>query len=228
MEIKSIKRNANFISMGKFRIWINPNQYNIDEVKSITHKYNYRMHIFITNGDCVNDNLKWFLANFFYDAEKMPSVTVHIPAALRDIKPVIEKFRNDLYGEDSFFLHPLRIRVFCEKNGVRFAIDNWKLDPQHFLHFRYGEKSMEITVDMGISEYDGYDAHFREFGGEPGAVKNKMNARFPEVFKDRIIADFKTATPPGILKTFKNDDEIWEYINQGKVVSVTTERRKDK
>ena len=45
----------------------------------------------------------------------------------------------------------------------------------------------------------------------------------PELFKDQIIENFKKATPELILKSFKDDNDIWDYINKNGEWSVKEE-----
>ena len=45
-----------------------------------------------------------------------------------------------------------------------------------------------------------------------GYFANESEERHPELFKDEIIANFKATTPLGILKTFKSEEDIWNYI----------------
>jgi hypothetical protein len=49
---------------------------------------------------------------------------------------------------------------------------------------------------------------------DPGIFETAEMRLNPNMFKDKLIEGFKKSCPPGILKTFKTDDEIWDYIMQ--------------
>lgn len=64
--------------------------------------------------------------------------------------------------------------------------------------------SINIHLSDSISNAHSY--------GFEGIFSSKYRRNDPELFKNEIIKSFKKQTPNGIIKSFKNDDEIWEFI----------------
>ncbi len=207
---------TNNIVLERNHIWINPTKDNIKDVAYSTGKAHWRVHVFITDGDVINDNLREFLCTFYYEGGGEPVVTIHVPKSMSDMKVVIDHMMDKAFEEDSWFTRRPRFHVIAESRGAKFKIYEWsrRSGKEVYLNFRFENDRLRTVIDMNTYMFDGYDCHFRKFGGEPGAVKNYMQCRFPELFKDKILASFKESCPEGILKSFKNDDDIWGFILQ--------------
>lgn len=200
-------------NLGKCLVWVNPNlEESVKMVLKMDNKRHHRMHVFITNPGIIKGNVfKRFIEAFFYNPFDIPTLTIHIHHSMPDFREVLEKvIIHDLDSMNA--VKENRIKIVAERRGASFIFPN---DKHRHLDFIWrDDNKLDIRVSSEVYNVGGYDGPFRKFGGKPGAVKNWVQAWFPETFKDKIIASFKESCPENILKSFKTDDEIWAFINQ--------------
>lgn len=207
LKVSGVNVHDNMIKIGNKCIWLDPGMENIMDVRNIPHKRNMRMHVFMSGvKSFMKDGLLEFLSEFFYTAGDNPSVTIHLPPEMHDLKVVARNFVDRI--ELANGCPRPKVIISCEKQPVKFRIPG-KIDN---VSFSYEDDSIEVTVKIvskHLSEY--IPKHMAGSGLCPGVVKNNVQAIFPELFKDKMIARFKEICPEGILKSFGGDD-IWNYI----------------
>lgn len=214
--IHNLTRADEMYAMGNFRFWFNPSRDAINTVKELTHLRHRRVHIFLFSTMCLKPYLGEFIGEFYKDISGVPSMTIHIPKNMEDMAVVVRniidnEWRRNEWNESRELFHP-RISIVCERHGCSFR-SPYQSRP-YYLTVRYEKDRAFISMDINNLQYFGYDPNFRKFGGKPGAVKNYVQATYPDLFRDKIIAGFKESCPPGILNTFKTEEEIWDYIVQ--------------
>lgn len=216
--------------VGNTHIFVNPGSkadhgFAKEIVKTITNKRNFKFHIFIFNAWVLDDENKdqfvELIKALIDNPSDMPKIVIHIPNRMSDIK-VLCDYVLDEAGIPTF-VKESRIKYALERRGCSFKIPR---DPRtsYLMTFDYSYRSVEIKIEVKSFEFSGFDPSYCSFGGKPGAVKNLVQAVHPELFRDKIIAGFKESCPEGILKTFKTDDEIWEYITENGEWSVKEEK----
>lgn len=195
--------------MGNKHIYVNPTDECLQhKAKAVGNKKEKRVHIFLPSAYILrNDNFKKFMEAWFTDPKDVPSVTIHIGKNMPDMKVVLTQYY--IPRLDTVVKAP-SIKVFCEDQVL------FKIRDSHpfFIKFAWN-KIGKLVVNLEIESYpqSGYEKHYCDH--QPASVvMNEIQAAFPSVFKDRMIQAFKEKCPPGILKIFKSDDAVWEYILQ--------------
>ena len=180
--------NRNYIKFRNIILFFNPTDDQFEVAMNIIKK-GHRIHIFITSAD----NAIKYLKDFIDCINKEAKVFIHIPKNVADIKVIVDDIIKDIPN----------VKSLCEKVGPIFYMDDYSLD----LEIRYDKDTIVITVNIDRIVYDKY--HYSE-----GAITTYPMKVKPDLFKDRIIKKFKRICPKGILSSFKDDEDIWNYIMQ--------------
>lgn len=88
-------------------------------------------------------------------------------------------------------------QILTERRGVSFGISN-----TNTLDVRYLGKSIESAIVLTTDTMNAA-------GKDP---VDETTGRAIDLFKDEIIARFKAVTPLGILKSFTNEEDIWDFV----------------
>lgn len=164
-----------------------------DEIKK-----NYRVHIFITSPYIFNE--EW--------EKNMDRLTdwakyyIHIPKTLADIKIIADEYINRLTE------HKV-IRSILEKNGPIFSTPFIRGRVGRYpIKVSYNKDHIDISLKLGCESFGDY------YIKNGGAIRTSPMRVNPNLFKDKIIENFKQSCPEAILKAFKDDEDIWNYITQ--------------
>jgi len=195
---------SNYVRSKNMLIMLNPTAEDIKDMEDVI-KQNYRVHIFITSPYIFTEEFNAAFDNLTDWAKYY----IHVPKVIKDLK---------IIAEDA--IRPLRehkeIKVILEKKGPLFATPC--IRGGHFpIKVNYNDNAIEINLRLGVSSYGSY------FLNNNGAIQTTPMAINPALFKDQIIENFKKATPELILKSFRDDNDIWDYINKNGEWSVKEE-----
>lgn len=173
---------------------------------------NQKIHLFICKYDSkVNESIIYILKHFSAGCK----IVIHIPKLTKDLKITLE---NDI--EEFVRINKIEYpvcKIITERSGPSFKVHgkNWSFvndSITDIVNIVYSNKGIHISYSIFDVKYSNYTYHELRISKKPGAVRTKPQRDNPELFKDLIIKQFKEATPDGILKAFKNDNEIWDYI----------------
>lgn len=151
------------------------------------------IHIFIARlsdiNPWLNNSVLWLLD----EIDDMSKVVIHVPKKLKDLRKILDKTFEKVTD--------IRFHIISEKVLPSFAInDRFDLDVVY--------DGMYINSIVTVTAVPTMEVH------EDRAIQNEAQAAEPGLFKSRIIRNFKAITPLSILKSFKNEDDIWDYIIQ--------------
>lgn len=196
----------------KHHIFIDPVYVNTPHVPElldkIAKKGNQHVHIFISEWyKEANLRVIEFIGFLNRDPASGLKIYIHVPKMDPQIGNIMDAAINGIRS---------KVRVIREGRGVSYFAS------EDILKGRFYQLTLSYELDglkVGIST-GSYTA--RSLGGIMGNP-NPMNSNGPladedilnnmDVFKDKIINGFKAACPPGILKGFKDDEDIWTFIN---------------
>ena len=197
---KHVENYNNYIHFRNIHVIINPSDKNInDNLESIKDKSNQVIHIFLLDFKRI-DKVESIIN--LYPKSK---IIIHIPYQVKDIKKYLDSLNIDAFKNKN-------VKVFIERKGPSFCIaENINGYYQKFnLNVKYNDDGVETSISIHNTDYPNYKIKY--LGGEGGAIKTILQRDNPELFKKEIINNFRSSCPKGILKTFKSDNEIWDYI----------------
>lgn len=203
-----IKIDGGYIKIGNIHVLIGIDSKSIINIKAIEDVSNQNVHIFLTSPDDINDDFREIVkvVSMFMDDTRL---TVHIPRFIRDTKPLIDI--KQFVTIDGRKVHPYCTLV-CESKGPSFRIPG----TDKMLDITYTKKGVMAAVRVYDKQYTGYKVRGCDQNSKDpkarGAVNSIPRMNNPEMFKNEIIKSFKESCPDGILSSFRNDDDIWEYI----------------
>lgn len=177
--------------------------------KTLVKNQNY--HFFVSSIKQVNNDLKDLVGRAQNYARK---VIIHIPKSLDDVRVAVKL----LLGEE------LKYKIVVERFGPVFSLENPRMK-DWLLRIRYEKGSIATSIDLMSKGIDTLSYHSGMDHDSP--VGNIIRQLHPAMFKDKIIKQFKSVTPDGILKSFKSDDDIWDYIMQSGEWNVRIEDKKE-
>lgn len=223
LSINKIEITSGYYKLGIQNILFNPDS---QDVASLVNNINSRqkIHIFITNWD--EDALINILTCLDCAVSTISKVYIHIPKICSDLKKIIineidnkYKYKILIEGNNATKFSTERgiyrkCRRECIISDVPLTSDaTLSIDVQNFnlvaelnmLTFNEGHNGIwKINlVNLPI--------HKSDFNRE-GVFSSKYRTENPDLFRDEIIKDFKRKTPKGIINSFINDDDIWDYI----------------
>jgi hypothetical protein len=226
-KLKLFMDNPNYMCISNTHIFINFDNKDLEQLNILKPGSVDTVHIFITTHSAINASLKMFIEkykNLVIDGKKYNvRIILHLPVAVKEFVPLVKKF---LGPEEGY-------KLLVERKGPKFSLDTYP-DSFHsiytWLEIIYGENSLKLDITRSINsnwigsygkggyptiiKFPEYPYNIIDKENDPGIFESAQMRLDPDMFRDKIIKAFKEKTPEGILKSFKNDDEIWEYIMQ--------------
>lgn len=191
---KNITMYGNYIHFKDMHIFNNINDINISIADNFKDKINQRIHIFITTHQCID-----ILKSLIKICNKA-KIFIHVPYHVKDIKKYLDIELEDFPN----------VKVFLERKGPSFSINEYT----HGFYYKmmldviYNEDEVLMSINLHRTSFQSYFiSHCKH-----GAIKTNLQKEYPELYRDEIIQNFKDETPKGILKSFKDDNDIWNYI----------------
>lgn len=118
-------------------------------------------------------------------------IVVHVPHELSELKDEIEKISGDLDGKT--------MRFICERKMPEFHNENYRL-------------IIEYIRNSCMYAHIGCILHTNLMPVNDNPIQNTIQRENLDKYKVDIIRRFKAKTPLGILKSFNNEEEIWDFI----------------
>ena len=209
--------HPNYLCMGHTHVFIDFNEKNLELIPRIKpHISRVKIHVFITDRERIDETLKLILrlgGKRLKQEDKYKSkIIVHLPSQLKDLHNRIKKFFEFL-GDDPRY----KIYTYKKRKSISF-ISRRSFSP-HYICILFLDKYLAVEVGNMDSRMLCPRIIFPEYPYEPkeeprkgGIFSSEEEMLNPNQFKDKLIAAFKEQCPEGILKSFKDDDEIWDYI----------------
>lgn len=196
-------RNGNYFNFRHEHIIIGWRDYDAELMKylvPVSGGTKVRIHIFL--GD-ISKNFQSMVdaVDNILLASYNIRVMIHIPKTCKDIKDELLKVWPDQ--------NKRRIIMVDHKDTLAFRITE-KREGQgdYTLLVKYEFRNIICSVVTYFGEMMKVS--------EDAPVQNEIQAANPDKYKKDIIARFKASTPLGILKSFKDENDIWKYINNDK------------
>lgn len=185
-----IMNKEKYFKINNMHIFVQPSACDMNIFEEISKKKNQRIHIFEINPLAIKENLIEII-NMVQDDTK---VIIHIPYMVKDYALLLRKELGNIQK---------KWKIITEKSEVEFKC---------YLHIKFTKDDDYYSIQTYIGVND--------FKLPRNIYDYKTNASFrslvqlnnPEIFKDTIIKNFKKSAPHGILRSFTNDSDIWDYI----------------
>lgn len=228
VETPMIPRDGNMFLLAKAWVCIGWRDYDKEILSKLPDQSKLNLHFIVTDvisisGDMI-DVIKDIVKN-----KKYIRITIHTPHELRDLwnftktdtkNPTLVKWiklisdkssrvtfennRQDLiFGTTNEHIQSWRRKIAREEQipMPRPEKVNYKLR----IHYENGKISCSTLL---------YEDKTAKPMSTLGAIRTPAQRMDPDAHKDEIIANFKSVTPLGILKSFKNENDIWKYIRE--------------
>lgn len=212
--------HKNYISVGNTHIFVNFTRYNL-EMMNQSHPDNYKkIHVFITNHASINESLKNLVTRYGLDKDIKgktckSKVIIHFPHRVTDLRNLLVKFFKSHNINSGY-------KICFDKYPIRFSPGEGA-GPTTYLIFEFPRNFMRVRIQYGDGGrlnlpkivFPNYPYNVEDAPEEERGIFENMDMRMdPVKFKEDLVKSFKEKTPSGILKAFKNDDEIFEFIVQ--------------
>ena len=199
----------NYIRIRNIHILINVSESNYYHLENVVgNKMNQVFHIFVTE---FNDNKP--LIRLIKRYGTSAKIIIHVPYKLSDLKKTIDMdIKNALYNVYNKNDPEEKYKIIVERKNVSFAVNDLN---QMMIDVDFDKKMIKLSIRLYEEEFSSYfykGINMSHHKSGTGAIRTMPQMKFPELFKDKIIKQFKESTPDGILKSFKNDNDIWDYI----------------
>jgi len=174
---------------------------------------NQRIHVFEVYPEAVSNRINWVIS--LGRLNKRNKIIFHFYKSIRDYAKHIALSCSKIGSNEGF-------NYVIDSDKVVFEsiknIAQSKGIPRQKYHlevvYRFDEYHNHLYLDIvtTICKLEiPYKVHY--YLGEQ-TFDTIMKSRYPDEFKNEIIKNFKKYTPDGILKGFKDDNDIWDYINE--------------
>lgn len=187
-----INQSGDMVRLDKNFIFLNIDNYEVKKFNSISLKQEVRVHVFISSMDDIRNGYLDDLIIIFRDNNEHPrsKFIIHVPWDVRSVIPQIEKVYACV-NKDPF-------RIVMERKGLYFRIPNTDLT----FNIDYKDNKIVSSIPM----------YFRDIikKKDMQGIQNIMHEK--EKHKAEYLEFFKGTNPLSILKSFKDEDDIWDYI----------------
>ena len=174
------------------------------EIAETEVKKGHKVHIFDLCETSIIRNLSKFIDNIPYEVK----VYIHIPKTHMHLADIVKDILS--YYDN--------VRMITEKFGPVFSINHNNNNKYHAL-YRVSYYSSSIVTSIDLDCYTVNKNPINMFSDDE--IKELIS------FKDSILREFKKNCPPGILASFKNDEEIIEYIFETSDISISVKEENE-
>lgn len=192
-----IKNNHIFIQ-GDGGTWL-------DHRDEILSKSNQRIHIFEI---CPLPVLSLFEC-IINDCPSSHKVIIHIPRFIKDWAAVINHHIHINLNDSECC--KAKWKVITERTATKFVYYEDDMRKSFVVSFDLDNRNLFIHSHIEHLTYMIQRAHYKRPGGLR-AIMTEPQRKYPYLFKDTIIKQFKRSSPKGILESFTNDEDIWGFI----------------
>lgn len=121
-------------------------------------------------------------------------VIIHIPKYMRDYDIFIKNKLKEIKGNWKIQIESKPVLFKSKKDAISRSI---------YVSFEEENNLCILKVWKVASSFMIIKNRYDE---------NALRMKYPELYKDRIIKSFKKKTAKGILSSFKDDEDIWNFI----------------
>lgn len=190
-----VRRWKNFIKVGNKNIFIGINNEDIDKIlPGVVKTNNQKIHLFIGQKKEIEVLIR-ALTIFNDNARSTTRLFIHIPYELKDLYTYTKKKCSSLLNDDAILLTERRFPVFKNTTG---NINAYELKVEY--------TGGEINASTNIA------SHECMINNNDSPIQNDIQLENVDENKDEIIGRFKATTPLSILKSFRDEDDIWDFI----------------
>lgn len=217
LTIGRLKINDKCFRVDNKMIVVNPN--NKDAMTLIENmKPYYKIHIVLTLWKRWDPDITYSMMLILDEAKtKKAKVYIHIPKMCKDLIKIIDQDLEDydnykiIIEGDSATNIAIHAESFC---------DIYVKEVQTLSIIIY-EHTVEVLLHLytNVAGCEGVWIHTLNISSIPkneyeheGIFSSVYRKEYPELFKEEMIKDFKKVTPRALLKAFKDDEDIWDYI----------------
>lgn len=198
--------DEHYVKIGNINILIQPNADTLELLKNyLGDTENQVIHIFELYPIAITN----VLSDICTAVHPRTKIFIHIPRMLKDFVRLVESNINILNRRVRFITERKEIvfkyyeHFYPKYFKISFGKDYWN----YYIHIHEEVK----TYGLPASQY---------FISDDNSIRTKPQRRYPELFKDDIIKNFRKSNPKGIVETFKNDNEIWDFLIENGVVHI--------
>jgi len=219
----TMPRDGNVFILAKAWVCIGWRDYDHEIFDRIPVESNINVHIVMTGKECLVGDMLDVIEKILEDA-KFTKITIHTPYELHDIwnflnnKNEITLMRwTKLIGDKNSGVRPELKRISFEYNRGDLVFGTTKHPPKHKTHsldLRKVNYKLRVHYEGGKISCTTllYEDKTNIPTSSKGAIQTRAQQIDPEAHKEEIIANFKSVTRLGILKTFRDENDIWNYI----------------
>lgn len=214
-KIRHFKRlDEHYVKIGNINILIQPNADTLKLVNDyLEDTENQVIHIF----ELYPTSITNLLSAICTSVHSSTKIVIHIPHMLKDyvrlVKPDIDKLGR-------------RVKFITERKEVQFKYYEHGYPKYFKLSFDRDYWNYYIRIYDEIKTYGLPKSQY--FISDDNSVRTVPQRKNPELFKDDIIKNFKKSSPKGIIKGFKTDDEIWDFLIENGVVCIENDKEPEK
>jgi G:T/U-mismatch repair DNA glycosylase len=206
-KIKFLTQYNNYVVIAETHIFFDFNRRNLEYLKSLHSNTVNKIHIYLSGHQSVNETLKNLIQYYENKKEKRVKIIIHIYKSIRELKSFVIRYFKELNG----------YRIIIEKGRANKFIAHTS-DGNGILSVIFNKDSYNIQIDkinnvgyikIVFPSYPFNPADIEDDRGIFTTLEERVN---PEQFRDKLIEKFKEQCPENILKSFKDDQDIWDYI----------------
>ena len=139
---------------------------------------------------------------------QIPELHIHVPKYAKDYIPRVREWLTKCgVGE---------IKIICEECGPVFAMGG-KHDHRLAICYDASNRSIYARIDLGNS-------HDCITGLNDYQTKGQREQWSRPITKEGQIASFKATTPQAILNSFKDDEDIWNFLQDERQAAMTPKK----
>lgn len=201
--------DEHYVRIGNINILIQPNTDTLELLKTyLGDTGNQVIHIFELYPVSITNLLSAICAS----VHQKTKIFIHIPHMLKDFVRLVEPNIDTLDRKVKFITERKEIvfkyyEYFYPKYfKISFGKDYWN----YYIHIHEEVK----TYGLSTSQY---------FISDDNSIRTKPQRNYPELFKDDIIKNFRKSNPKGIVETFKDNEDIWNFLIENGVISIDKE-----
>ena len=208
--LKMVMGQDNYFSIADTHVVLDFCKGNLVFINSLPRGAIRKIHVFITNHDSINHHLNELFHRYTDPKNQKPNkvkIIVHIPEYADELVTLFKKFSKDYLNKIQLFIETKDV-VFTDVKTERFKVSI--IYRPTFLRVKMRFAGLP---HMSYKWNDFYYYHEGSMTRENAGIFSNLKVRLnPEDFKDELIEAFKNQAPEGILKGFKSDEEIWDFI----------------
>ena len=202
--IKFLTQYDNYIAIAQTHIFFNFNKRNLDYLLTLKPHAIKKIHIYISDHYSVNENLKNMIHILSTRENQKIKIIIHIYKMIKEIKPFLVKYLDGLKG----------YQVIIERRKLNYFVAHGSSGSDH-LCISFNDKAFTVNISTAQSSsikiiFPPYS--FNDTDKDKGIFETLAERLNPEQFKEKLIASFRKNCPEKILKSFKGDEDIWNYI----------------